>query len=46
VSEHPEEFIENSEPGFGVPAFHDSQLLSERQILQEQAPLAAKAARK
>jgi hypothetical protein len=35
--EHPEELIERTELGSGVPALQDGELLSKRQILKEQA---------
>ncbi len=34
--EHPEELIERTELGSGVPALQDGELLSKRQILKEQ----------
>ena len=37
ASKHPEQFVEHAELGFGMLALQHGELLSERQILQEQA---------
>jgi hypothetical protein len=36
-SEHPEQFVEHAELGFGVLALQHGELLPERQIFQKQA---------
>jgi hypothetical protein len=44
--EHPEEFVQRAEPGLGMPALQDRELLSQRQVLQKQASAGVKTAGK